>query len=201
MKTRLHTLTLRAMLALALTLPAAAQATPVTILSGQTMLFNFDMTGAAPAPPYTRVELNFGVDLAASTATDALYEVFTELEGNGSLGGGPISVVSLASILASDEDPEFVDGLFSFTIKALDGDLTMDAKVQGVLVIPRGEFRTDFIEPVVRLIDSTAPGTVPEPSTVALVLLAAAAMAARGGRRASRRRLAAQATLAGPVPA
>jgi len=203
MNSRLRTLSLRAMLALALILPAAAQAAPVTILSGQTMLFGIDMTGAIPAAPYTGIEANFGIDLATSDATLAQFQLFDGIDGTEVVSVvGTATVAGLATgIVNFNPIDGIVDGLFSFTVKALDGDLTMDAKVQGVLVTTRGELRTDFIEAVGHLVDSTSPGTVPEPSTAALVLLAAAAMAARGGRRAGHRRPAMQVTLAAPVPA
>ena len=189
-----RTLSLRALLALALTVPAAAHAAPVTILSGQTMLFNFDMTGATPAPTYTRLELSFGIDTAASDATQAEVQVFAGIDGTELASGVTTASVGGMTSLVPLEFVDFVDGLFSFTVKALDGNLTMDAKVQGVLVTPRGDLRTDFIEPAVRLVDGTGPGTVPEPSTVALVLLAAAAMAAGTGRRGGQRRPAARPT-------
>jgi len=190
MNSRLRTLSLRAMLALALILPAAAQATPVTILSGQTMVFNVDLTGSTPAPPYTFIEFTLGIDLAASDATDGLFLEFAELDGNELRGGFATSVEGLAGIDFFSDHAEFVDGLFSFSMQAIGGNVTMDPKANGLLRTERGDIRTDFFEPVGILIDSTGPGTVPEPSTVALVLLAAAAMAARGHRRAGHRRLA-----------
>jgi len=175
MSARLRTLFHHAALVLTLALPAVAQAGPVTVQSGQTMLFNVDMTGLTPAPPFSQMTLDFNVDQAGSGA-DAVAAVtfFGELDAGGfSSGLNIVPVLDFDTFAFTLGGTLLNDGLYSFTVSASGGALSFDPRVQGLILTPRGPVFTEFLELSGTLVDDGASGSVLEPSTLALVLLAA----------------------------
>ena len=168
----------KAIAALALSACGVVHAAPVTLVAGDSVLFNFDVRGALSPPPYSNTSLNPGLSalLGAQGTTDfyrdldgARYLFSLDTPGAG-IGGGP------ADFLA--------DGMFSFVVTMTAGSITFDpwfVGSTGTWNSPgyknSGLQLPTEVRYLVRASDSPT-GSVPEPQTLALALLALGATAA-----------------------
>jgi hypothetical protein len=100
---------------------------PVTVVtSGQTIIFNFDLTGAVPGPPFSLVKIYTGWgDFSAGDAITAAY--FPELNGQ-----GPSTDCLGFNSSCDFSDPAFTDGIFSLAVTSLNGDFTVQPGAIGL---------------------------------------------------------------------
>lgn len=144
-------------------------ATPAyTISAGQSLLFNFDLRGEAPAGPYSQVSFQYP-NLGSPCCTNLRTTVFGGLDGLGS-SGGPFTGL----VVAYWGEPvlsEMGDGLFSLRIDAVGEPWSFDG-VNAMGVIDAGASTTPWVPGVL------AQQSVPEPSSGALLLGAALALGA-----------------------
>ena len=96
---------------------------PTHLSAGQTIIFNFNLTGSTPPPPFGSVRFYPGWDgLNAGHAFSGGF--FPEPNG----GGSPLGSLSCGLGVNSGCDldtPGFTDGVFSWAATALAGDFTV----------------------------------------------------------------------------
>ena len=131
-----------------------AEAAPILVSAGEAVIFNFDLTGAVPPPPYTSISAFTGTD--SSSLFDPEVELggwqfFSELNGTGAL-------FRTGSVFLSGVGnwPGMFDGVFSVVLTLTHGSLIVNPSARGsVLGVETG------------LIPATV-ASVPEPATLAL---------------------------------
>jgi hypothetical protein len=160
-----------------LSLAAVSPAQAILLNTGDSVVFNFDVTaGAPPPPPYIDVQTNFffsGFD----AGEHATVEIFGDLDAL-----GPIVVLSfpldgpVTSVGIGFGDPSTEDGVFSARLVADQGPFDVDAAEALGFVLVEDVFQfTSFV-----------PGTIsgaPEPASLALIGIGALAAAAMRRRR------------------
>jgi hypothetical protein len=161
---------------------ARANAAPITVSAGEFVTFNFDLSGATPAPPYVLASVNLntsGLDFEPcdSGLCDLLdigvWKFWTELDGAGSL------FFSHDVSLGAKFHTEMHDGVFSATLEMTAGAITVDPVACGIAA--DGSRTPDCPA-------APPPPPVPEPATVGLVALGAGALLARRRRTGAPRR-------------
>jgi hypothetical protein len=149
-----------------------ADAAPIVVSAGDTLIFNFDFIASAvvPAPPYLQAEWDTGIDLTTVDAGDTgSWTLFSELNGTGT----SFFTSDRADFFALNA-PGLRDGIFSAVLTLTSGSITVDPVAFG-----RGRnsaIITDEIAPV--LVQA-----VPEPATLALFGSGLAFIAMRRRRR------------------
>jgi len=157
-------------------LAAVSPAQAILLNTGDSVVFNFDVTaGAPPPPPYINVQTNFffsGFD----GGEHATVEIFGDLDALGlneisfSLDG-PITSIGIGFGVAGTED-----GVFSARLVADQGPFEIDMAEAFGYVLIEGVYQ----------LTSPVPGTIsgaPEPASLALLGIGALAAAAMRRRR------------------
>ena len=157
-----------------------AQAAPITVSAGEFVIFNFDLTGETPPPPYASVGLDVqlddlefepppcsGADGACEPLDKGEWKLWTEVGGAG-LNFFTFPAVNLNAVWNLSE---MNDGVFSATLRITEGSVTVDPIVCGKTPDGTGTPACPQV----------SPPPVPEPSV--LSLLASAAVARRYRRR------------------
>src|SRR5262245_39579700 len=136
--------------------PMVAHAVPITLEAGQTQIWNFDLTGATPSPPYTSVMI-FAQIGGFSFGEQGSWSVFGEPNG-----AGPLVFFGDDFDNASTQtgDPAVADGIFSLSLTVTAGSITADPFARGVR-----DGLTDAIS------GTPVTASVPEPGTLALFSL------------------------------
>lgn len=167
--------------AAALTLAGAAQALVIT--SGQTFVFNVDLTGLDPRAPFDAVRLLPTLANPLTPADHAEIAVFAEPDAVDSVIGFRITDFGTPLIEGHVQDGRnragVMDGIFSLTVQVLSGEIDLDLGVEGLQVIGPNEFiATPVVRPEGRLVGEgeEPPSAVPEPASLALAGLALAAL-------------------------
>src|SRR5262245_42151385 len=109
-------------------------ANATTFHNGDVALYNFDLTGQTPSPPYNSVGINF-VFNGATVAATGTFDFFDALNGGGSLVSHIVSGIPTASINFSAFGAPaagILDGIFSIRLAAA-GDTfeVVDVSAQG----------------------------------------------------------------------
>ena len=151
-----------------------AHAAPIVVSAGDFLTFNFDLSGATPAPPYAIASANLnasGFDFQSppcdicALLDIGVWNFWTELNGTGNLFF--THDLSLGALFHE----EMKDGVFSATVQVTEGAITVDPVACGITA---DGSRTPGCPP--------APPPVPEPATVWLLTLGGAALLARRDR-------------------
>jgi hypothetical protein len=108
-----------------LALPVTAAASPIVASAGDALLFNVDLTGETPAPPYFLAEFSTNLTVATFAVGDlGTWTLWSELNGTGTV---------LASYAGADlasfgpgTAPAMTDGRFSVTLAMTSGAITID---------------------------------------------------------------------------
>jgi len=138
---------------------------PTALSGGQTIIFNFDLTGILPGPPFGSVKIYPGWgDLSAGDAFSAGF--FPELNGQGPSTGSCLGVNGSCEF----SDPSFTDGLFSMSVEALFGEFTVQPGAIGL-----GANFQLANSPVFGSVQTEV--SVPEPDTLVLLGVALAGLA------------------------
>ena len=158
---------------------SGAHAAPITVSAGDFLTFNFDLSGATPAPPYAIASMSTnvdGLDFAPPPCTgpndecDLLdigeWRFYTELDGTGDL-----FLVSHANLGGAFFD-EMKDGVFSATLRMFEGSITVDPFACGIAA---DGARTPGC-------GDAPPPPAPEPATIGLLALSVGALLARRRR-------------------
>jgi hypothetical protein len=147
-----------------------ADAAPIVVSAGDTLVFNFDLPASGiDLPLHSQVEWRTGIDLATFDAGDtASWTLFTELNGTGT----SFFTSNLANYFALNA-PGLYDGIFSAVLTVTSGSIAVDPFA---LVRVGGAVVTDPIAPV--LVQA-----VPEPATLALFGSGLSLVAMRRRRR------------------
>jgi hypothetical protein len=160
--------------ALLLAWPLAAPA--YTINTGESLLFNFDMTGETPAPPYSSISFQHPNN-SLPCCLDVRTTVYGELDGVGLLD-------SFTGLLVAVFGPPLIgemgDGRFSLRLEWLGPQSFSFDGVDAMGFVPQSS-ATRWVPGVL------AQASVPEPGSGALLL---GAVLALGAARTLRRRLA-----------
>ena len=133
-----------------------AEASPITVSAGETLTFNFDLSGAVPPPPYDVVSFNTGLVAGSFTLGIDLgtWQGFTGLDGAGTLW----TTASLNLSGVGTFDPGVInDGIFSMVLSVTAGSITIDPSANGNV----GLLNTGPVAPL--------PRAIPEPATIALL--------------------------------
>jgi hypothetical protein len=146
-----------------------AEASPITVSAGETLTFNFDLSGAVPPPPYDVVSFNTGLVIGSFDAgTDiGTWQGFTELDGAGTLW----TTASLDLSGVGTFDPGVInDGIFSVVLSVTAGSITIDPSANANV----GPLNTGPVAPL--------PRSIPEPATIALLGIGLAGLVLRRRR-------------------
>jgi len=109
---------------LAALLPIGAAQAAVTLSSGESALFNFDLTGATPGPTFSTVEIFY--NWSDESGDSVFREFFAELDGGGSsVFSSTFFVASTVFVNAASNEP-VRDGLFSMRVTATSGTFSLD---------------------------------------------------------------------------
>jgi hypothetical protein len=133
-----------------------AEAAPITVSAGETLTFNFDLSGAVPPPPYDLVSFNTGLVAGSFDAGTDLgtWQGFTELDGAGALWTTALLDLSGVGTFV----PGVIDdGIFSMVLSVTAGSITIDPSANGNV----GLLNTGPVAPL--------PRSIPEPATIALL--------------------------------
>jgi hypothetical protein len=111
-------------LVFALSMVPNVQATPILVNNGESILFNFDLTGGTPAPPFGQVE--FTVDVSPFLfSPDLGITTYDELNGAGNIvnanGGATIDPTWTQQFYRPLDTAGVLDGLFSALVTVNDG--------------------------------------------------------------------------------
>ncbi|PKO26290.1 MAG: hypothetical protein CVU32_03700 [Betaproteobacteria bacterium HGW-Betaproteobacteria-5] len=144
----------------------SAQASIVaSVLQGSSVILNFDFTGQTPPPPYTSVSVDWSLDgVLNDVQTDiGIITIFSELNGTGSiLNTGSWDDTSYWS---GQGNPSFNDGVFSMVFSSVEGDMNI---ASATAMATSSEGRVS--------ISPTVGGSIPEPTSIALVGLGLAGL-------------------------
>jgi len=132
---------------------SSAQASLITVNAGDSALWNFDLTGTTPPPPFDIVSLFTGI---TTTYVPGTYSLFSDLDGAGTLIGTAPS--SLFAIIGGN--PGWLDGLFSL-------QLALDAGTGSMSLEPYA-FGTASDVNTANVYGVVVDAAVPEPATLAL---------------------------------
>lgn len=148
--------------------PFAANAIPITVDPGDTVILNFDLSGASPPPPYDNLLAE--VILTDVELADIMSVVlYTELDGAGTaVFGGTVNGIGQFIFSAFSGDPnssDILDGIFSWVVSGVSGSFAIDsATAEGFTSIER-DVGTGSVGPI-EVITS-----VPEPGTLSLLAI------------------------------
>jgi len=156
-----------------LVLGTPAVAAPITVNAGESVTFNFDLSGATPAPPYDHIDFQTGLDVL--TLDPGELGQYTFWGGLNATGGNFGSLFHFV-IAALHSQPAITDGVFSITLAMVTGSITVEPFVYGVQDV--GLVYTAAVYPTL--------AAVPEPATLTLLGLA---LAGAGARRRRERKL------------
>lgn len=154
-----------------------AQAAPITVSAGDTLVFNFDLTGASPAPPYSSLSLRTGLDPNSVDGSDSgTWFLFADLDAT-----GDVLTAATALLFGIVEEggppapgvPTTLDGIFSAKLVLTSGSLVIDPCAAGTIVTGA---ETSCVAPA-------SVTAVPEPMTVSLMGAGLAGMLAWRRRR------------------
>jgi hypothetical protein len=147
----------------------------VMLAPGESVIYNFDLTGAAPPPPYPGVLWTFGyfsADLVELTMFDGLD------------GGGAVFYSNAANCCALGDRWMFeaaaLDGVFSVLFGASGASATVATPWAAGVTGFHGDLLTPWFEGVIS-------HEVPEPASLALVATILLALAFRRATRKARR--------------
>ncbi len=138
---------------------AAADASPITVSAGQTVIFNFDFAaeGVVPPPLYPVMEFFANVDLSTDDASDnGTLKVFTDLNGGGIVAASATG--SGVDLSTSTNNLGLTDGIFSATLTMTAGSITLDPYAFGA---------DANLTPLTPHVSALQP--VPEPATLTLL--------------------------------
>lgn len=153
-----------------------AQAAPMAVSAGESVTFNFDLSGDTPPPPYLLASLfvnTDGLDFEpCDTGPCALldigtWDLWTELNGGGS------SFFHRDLSLGSTFQPEMRDGVFSAVLHVIEGLVFVDPVACGISA--DGARTPDC--------PAGPLPPAPEPATLSLLAIAAAGVYVRSRRR------------------
>jgi hypothetical protein len=105
--------------------PREVNAAPITLTAGQSMIFNFDLSGATPAPPFQFIDVFTQISFSGSLA----FEINAFAGFNAT--GGALGVVthSLPHSARFGADSE---GLFSVFFSVSSGTMSIDPIARGI---------------------------------------------------------------------
>lgn len=138
---------------------APAQAIPIDIAAGESIIFNFDFTSEAPPPPYDSASASWSLTnlFDDGEVDNGLIEVFADLYATGSVINSGEWTDSFFFAGFGDNRPDVVDGLFSMKFTAITGTVTLTS-ISGLGYPSEGA-------PVI-----ITPTLVPEPTTLSLLV-------------------------------
>lgn len=148
-----------ALAAAAMWFGAGKAAHALTLHAGDSVIYNFDFTGAVPPPPYALyMDSNFlfgdshGGDMVS-------FQLFGGIDGGGALVGTvPSMQVPLFSIGMNVADPDFLDGIYSIRLIADQGEFDLLAVTARAFNVAQ--------EPIAEIAAALA---VPEPASALLL--------------------------------
>ena len=137
--------------------PMAANAVPIAVSAGDTLIWNFELSGQSVPPPYAGGFFQTHPSMFSDDAS-GVWSFFSDLDGGGDqfLEDEPINLAG-----RSTDSSAWTDGIWSVRLTMTAGSVTVDPCFAGLN--SAGGFATDCV-----------PGTlvtspVPEPGTLALL--------------------------------
>ena len=144
---------------------AAAEATPVTVAEGKTVIFSFDFTaaGSVPPPPYPDMRVQTGIVWSSFDVGDVCrYTFYGDVGGHDP--GTSIGACGIDTFESALEESGWLDGLLSIGLTMISGSLTLDPSA-----VAYDQFGING-QPLTGAIDST-PRVVAEPASLLLLAL------------------------------
>lgn len=139
--------------------PAVAVVLPVGSTSAADLIFEVDLTGATPPPPYIGWNI-VGHSTGGGAGDHVVVDVFADPGGANFLFSTGWAAVSGAGDLATSVLPGMEDGVLSLGVRATGGSIELTGLSMRMLAAT-GAFAT-----------ATLVSTVPEPADMALVAVA-----------------------------
>lgn len=148
---------------------STAEAVPVTVAAGQSVLWNFDNSGYLPHPPYTQGDF---LTYASSASADAagVWDFFADLNGAGAIW---LSAPQYLGATTQGAGSQWLDGIFSARLTMNVGSISVNPCFTG--------YTAQYQTPCGF---GTIVGAVPEPGTLALLGLGLAGLGLGRKRRA-----------------
>ena len=107
---------------------ARAQAAPITVSAGDFAIFDFDLRGGTPPPPYARGLLDIGLNDLDLPDDVGEWTFWTELDATGSV----FYTFAGANLNAIADFAELNDGVVSATLNMISGSITVDPCLWGI---------------------------------------------------------------------